>query len=316
MEDKDQLAVPFRDPVLQAILRFKIDEVSDNFSPADIDLAKEVVKDLYDSYSPENLDWPEDLDDDWSPESGNGFPNFAIEEFIARRPKPAVVTREEMGLLKELDLGSHLDDPYIEDISGLNFATNLKTLSLTANVDLESEIRLKTIEALASLSNLEELDLSQNCLEDIDAIQHMAGLRNLSISSMSVPRGDLTPVGNAKHLEYLYISTEDYSGHHQDLYWEPLSQLKNLRELEIFDFSEDTFYLEDVSFIGGMSKLEEFTFLGTMFWDDEALSPLLQLNNLKRVEIRSSGASRMEKYPFDRVRSELQRRNVEFSFWG
>ncbi|RKU05650.1 hypothetical protein C6502_22240 [Candidatus Poribacteria bacterium] len=84
----------------------------------------------------------------------------------------------------------------INDLTGLQYATNLENLHLWEN-------QIQDVTPLANLTKLTELNLAYNAVESVAPI---AGLINLQRLNLTINRvQDITPLANLINLEFLYI---------------------------------------------------------------------------------------------------------------
>ena len=84
----------------------------------------------------------------------------------------------------------------INDLTGLQYATNLEHLALWGN-------QIADLSPLANLTKLTELNLAYNAVESVEPI---AGLINLQRLNLTINRvRDITPLANLINLEFLYI---------------------------------------------------------------------------------------------------------------
>lgn len=105
----------------------------------------------------------------------------------------------EIGILTGLEYATNLQSlsllsNLITDISALSGLVNLRTLNLEGN-------RITDISALSGLTNLEELNLKQNRISDISVLSGLTNLRTLSIHRNSV--SDLSPLTALTCLKWL-----------------------------------------------------------------------------------------------------------------
>ena len=211
----------------------------------------------------------------------------AIAESLSKSPN-APITVEDMEELRRFRAG----DRGIQDLTGLQFATNLSQLYLEDN-------QISDLSPLAGLTGLSELWLHDNPVSDISPLK---GLKNLIklwfnrtlVSDLSPVRGlinltrlefpgtmvsDLSPVRgliNLTHLSFYDTLVSDLS---------PISRLVNLKHINIDDLSGLPFNL---SALMGLTKLEEISIHDGNISD---LTPLASLTGLKELHITNSGIS-------------------------
>ena len=115
----------------------------------------------------------------------------AIRETLAL-PDGVPLTQLEMLRLQRLKAWRR----EINDLTGLQYATNLELLALWGN-------QIKDITPLANLTKLRELNLAYNAVESVEPL---AGLINLQTLNLTINRvQDITPLANLINLEFLYI---------------------------------------------------------------------------------------------------------------
>lgn len=133
------------------------------------------------------------------------------------------------------------DNMGFNNLSGLEYATDLETLSLEMN-------NIEDIGPLATLSNLTSLSLSGNRIKDLTPISNLGNLETLHLEFNEIT--DLTPLATLTNLTTLTLS----GNYIQDL--SPLSGLTNLEML----------YL-DGNMIADVSPLQGLTNLNTLLLD-------------------------------------------------
>ena len=140
----------------------------------------------------------------------------AIRETLAL-PAAAPLTQQEMVRLKVL----YAEDRDIADLTGLDYATNLIHLDLSA-------CGIVDIAPLADLTRLQKLHLSTNKIVDIAPLANLTQLEFLNLN-YNYPLTDINPLANLIKLEILKLNGNLI----QDI--TPLSNLTNLRHLEIVE---------------------------------------------------------------------------------
>ncbi len=195
----------------------------------------------------------------------------------------------------------------IEDLSGMEYAVNLKVLSL-----LENDIN--NISPLSGLDNLVNLRLGNNDINDISPLSGLESLEKLYLGSNDF--NDLSPLSNLENLEWLnlwdnelsdiaplsglvnlgalYLDRNDISDltplselgdlerlwlHHNNIGdISPLTGLESLKELYIWN--------NEISDISPLSGLGSLVRLGLQHNDISDISPLLGLNDLLWINLR------------------------------
>ena len=203
----------------------------------------------------------------------------AIAEALGKSPN-SPITVQEMERLRELDARNR----DIQDLTGLQLATNLSALDLDNN-------EISDISPIAGLINLRRLDLVDNPISDISPVRGLTnliklGLRLTLVSDISPVRGltnltifsfrgtqvsDLSPLAGLINLEQLDFSNTSESI--SDL--SPLAGLINLKLVRSWNNS-----ISDLSPLAGLTTLEIVDFCGG---DISDLTPLAKLPNLKEL---------------------------------
>ena len=173
--------------------------------------------------------------------------------------------REELGLrietpftqlvlnqLTGLDAGNH----QIEDLTGLEHATNLKRLNLPLN-------NISDLNPLSGLTNLENLHLWGNPISDLSPLLNLTNLKHLDLGGCQV--SDITPLENLTQLTYL---TLHYNWRIVDI--APIANLTQLVELRL---SHNR--IVDISPLANLSELRVLTIFGNQIADHTPLDGLL-----------------------------------------
>ena len=121
---------------------------------------------------------------------------------------------------------------YIIDLSPLLELQNLNQLSLSNTTQCLSD--------LSELKQLKALYMSCSGLEDISFLAELTNLEELDISENDI--SDLTPLSGLKNLKYLYL----YSNNISDI--SPLAELTNLERLDL-RYNEGITDYSPVSFV-------------------------------------------------------------------
>ena len=207
----------------------------------------------------------------------------AIAEALGKSPT-APITVQEMEGLDELRANGR----GIQDLSGLQFATNVTLLRLANNEisdlssiaglinlrDLEVENnRISDISPYRGLKNLVSTSFGDNMVSDISPLAQLVNLDHLAFINNNV--SDLSPLAGLINLKKLNILNNDAS----DL--SPLAGLINLTDLDVANNN-----ISDLAPIAGLINLGSLEFSQS---DVSDLSPLAGLVNLQRI--RSWGHS-------------------------
>ena len=181
----------------------------------------------------------------------------AIAEALGKGPN-APITVEEMEGLGRLEARNR----DIQDLTGLQLATNLNELFLNNN-------QVSDLSPIAGLINLRVLDLWNTPVSNLSPLTGLKNLSNLILGVTSV--SDLSPLIGLINLERLHF----YGAPVSDL--SPLAGLINLKYLA---FSSKS--ISDLSPVVGLINLETITSWGSPISD---LSPLAGLTKLRDLEI-------------------------------
>ena len=179
----------------------------------------------------------------------------AIAEALGKSPNAPIIVEEMEGLGK---LDARNRD--IQDLTGLQFATNLSKIDLRDN-------EISDLSPLAGLINLRELRLDHN-FQPSD-LSPLAGLINLEVLDFTFNVSDLSPLAGLINLEYLHFTDTNVSD---------LSPLAGLINLESLGFSR-TPSISDISPLAGLVNLK---FIGS--WGN-AISDLSPLAGLTKLEV-------------------------------
>ena len=186
----------------------------------------------------------------------------AIAEVLGKSPNVPITVEdmEGLGQLRAPNRG-------IQDLTGLQLATNLKTLVLNDN-------QISDLSPIAGLIRLDSLWIFRNPVSDISPVRNLTNLISLAVSETLVT--DLSPVAGLINLERLFFSNESSSL--SDL--SPLAGLINLEYINSWGNS-----ISDLSPLAGLTKLETIDFCGGNISD---LTPLAGLTGLKELYLVSN----------------------------
>ena len=194
-------------------------------------------------------------------------------------PEAVPLTQQQMLRLTKLDAGG---DRGITDLTGLEYATNLKSLGLYHNpiTDISLLAHLTKLERfnlwgcqivdlnpLRSLKNLKGVTLGNNQISDISPLAELASLTFLEIESNQI--SDISSLAALTNLTVLQLD------HNRIVDFSPLANLVNLKELWINDN-----FGTDISPLQGLN-LTDFRY--DEVCDIESLLPLVR----ERIENRS-----------------------------
>lgn len=198
----------------------------------------------------------------------------------ANREATAVVTEAEMKTLTSLSAGGYDEAAgtwrYVSDLTGLEKATNLTSLSLegwvidisavsglTNLTSLELRGLFTDISAVSGLTNLTTLDLGGR-FTDISAVSGLTNLTTLDLGGSSLT--DISAVSNLTNLTTLRLS-----GSFTDI--SAVSGLTNLTYLELWHTS-----------VSDISHLSDLTNLTTLFLSLSRVSDISHLSDLTKLQ--------------------------------
>ena len=178
-------------------------------------------------------------------------------------------------------------DEQITDLTGLEHATNLQSLSIgnhsvsnlspianltnLTNLTLENN-NISDLSPLAALTNLEELTLDENNISDLSPL---ANLTNLTILTLTDNRiSDVTPLANLTNLTRLSVTENDVSD---------ITPLANLTKLTNLSFNKT-----NVRAIPPLDGLKELTTLRGEDSQIRDISGLRGLTKLKWLFLRNN----------------------------
>ena len=217
------------------------------------------------------------------------FPDSNLRAAVAEalgKGANAPITAEEMGTLSKLETINR----GIQDLTGLQFATNLNLLDIREN-------QISELSPIAGLTTLRTLRLDDNAISDLSPVKGLKELTTLEFNWNRV--SDISPVRNLKNLTYLYASNNQISD---------LSPVAGLINLELITISDNNITnlmplaglislwhiditlnnVSDLSPLVGLTNLKEFVFVRN---DISDLSPVAPLVNLEIIHGTSTSVS-------------------------
>ncbi len=211
----------------------------------------------------------------------------------------AAVLRKELGLALEspitkldmlglvtLHINPSAETSGITDLTGLQYATNLKNVYMWDNqiVDLtplaglkrltQLEIvksKISDVRPLAELTQLRALNLSDNQISDVSPLAGLTQLRSLDLSFNQISDVTLRPLAGLTHLHYLSLRDNNIS----DI--TPLAELTNLIALKLGGNR-----ITDLTPLTGLTALGELYLAANQISD---VRPLANLTNLTTLDI-------------------------------
>jgi internalin A len=138
----------------------------------------------------------------------------------------------ELPNLKYLDLSS----TPVDDLSVLSGLIHLQSLKLQMNCKYNG---FANVDGLKSLTNLKELDLSDNIIDDVNGLKDLTNLEKLSLEDTGLK--DISTLSGLTNLQYFNLNRNDI---------EDISSLSGLTDLQYLDLGRNP-----VSNISALSKL-------------------------------------------------------------
>lgn len=178
-----------------------------------------------------------------------------IAETLNKQPN-VPLTRADMARLQRLN--AHNRD--IEDLTGLEFATNLQEIRANNNL-------IADVSPLAGLSRLDVIEFRENVIRDLSPLSGLINLRWLIVNGNLI--SDVSPVADLRLLEGLEISGNAISD---------FSALAGLPKLERIWFSENP--LADFSDFGALPSLRTLHTWGTPVINLEGVRAFPKLQRL------------------------------------
>ena len=172
-----------------------------------------------------------------------------------------------------------LVDSEVKDFSPLANLTSLQQLFVGGGVLEGVSIPFSDISILSNLTNLTDLDLSNNLISDISALKNLTKLVNLDLTANAVSDiGVLSGLTNLVRLELYFNKISDI---------EPLSELENLQQLYI---GYNQISNSELSRLQGLQRLIALSLNGNKISDLSALlaNPVLGLYDNSSVSLNSN----------------------------
>ena len=165
-------------------------------------------------------------------------------------PNGAPITRDAMLQLIKLRPGSR----GIENLSGVEFAKNLRELSIWGNP-------ITDLSPIAGLTKLELLYMWGTPISDITPLANLANLINLRLNYCNV--ADISPVAHLLKLEKLSLAGNGITD---------VGPLANLTQLRLLNLENNG--IVDVRPLAGLRRLETLTIEGNRITDHSPLDGL------------------------------------------
>ena len=210
------------------------------------------------------------------------IPDPNLEQFVRETlqlPNDVQIEHGHMLQLRDLDAGG---DRGIENLTGLEYATNIVTLSLYHNpIEDISPLasmtkmtgfnlwgcRIVDSSPLRNLKNLNWIVLGNNQISDLSPLSELTNLTSLNLSANQIY--DISPLANLVNLQHLWIDQNSV---------EDVTILANLTQ--VIRLRADTNKIHDINPLVNLSLLEELWLNGNAITD---ITPLTKLKNLQKL---------------------------------
>ena len=148
----------------------------------------------------------------------------------------------------------------IQDLTGLEYATNLKSLVLSVN-------NIQDITPLAGLIKLEVLGLRRNPITDLTPLANLTNLTYIHLGNVKL--SDITPLANLTKLKEALLN---------NMQLQDITPLANLTQLIALSLAKNQ--IVDISALANLTQLEELWLNNNQIVDVTPLANLTQLTNL------------------------------------
>ena len=192
------------------------------------------------------------------------IPDAALQTAIASAlgvGADATVLRGDLRALTVLDA----QGAGIADLTGLAFATGLRTMDLSDN-------RIADVSALAGLTGLRWLALEGNQIADVSALSGLTDLRWLYLRHNQI--ADVSALSGLTDLRWLYLSHNQIAD---------IAALSGLTGLGSLDLAANQ--IADVSALSGLTRLEQLYLGGNQV---AGISALMGLTSLRWVDLAAN----------------------------
>ncbi|MCM3653566.1 leucine-rich repeat domain-containing protein [Metabacillus litoralis] len=194
------------------------------------------------------------------------------EKVVFGDPQLEKAIKAEFGLERDLFVSDmkaleelYLDRKRINDLSGLEAATNLQRLSLSAN-------RITDLTPLAALKNLTELSVDDNPITNFTALKGLTNLTTLTLGATGIT--DLSVLADLQNLDSLALDRNNLES------LATLPALKNLVFLSIYD--------NNLKSLKGIEKVAQLEYLYADGNPLLSITDIQQLSKIKDVNIAFS----------------------------
>ncbi len=147
------------------------------------------------------------------------------------------ISKDELSHINFFSFGYGCREGYIKDLSGLEYATGLKTIDL-------SYTGVKDVSPIMKLNNLENLDISGMKMDDYSWLSNFSKMKRLDISRTKIQ--DFSFLNNMPELEKLNVASTSITD---------FSFLKNMPELEELNVGNTS--ITDLDFLKNLKNYKK-----------------------------------------------------------
>ena len=217
------------------------------------------------------------------------IPDSHLREAIRRAVDRDLITPAAMAELTELppetDNFNSTRLENVSDLTGLEHATNLRSLDLNPAWRKPNSNSVSDLSPLVGLTNLESLDLSGNSISDISALANLTRLNRLDLANNTI--SDISALANLTNLSgFLFLSNNNITD---------FSVLANLSNLSSLGLSGNS--ISDISVLAGLTNLDGLFLRDNNITDISALANLTRLNRLNLANNTISDISALANLP-------------------
>ena len=148
----------------------------------------------------------------------------------------------------------------IQDLTGLEYATNLESLVLSVN-------NIQDITPLAGLIKLEVLELRRNPITNLTPLANLTNLTYIHLGNVKL--SDITPLANLTELKEALLN---------NMQLQDITPLANLTQLIVLSLAKNQ--IVDISALANLTRLEELWLNNNRIVDVSPLATLTQLEEL------------------------------------
>lgn len=177
------------------------------------------------------------------------------------------ISKDELSHINFFSFGYGCREGYIKDLSGLEYATGLKTIDL-------SYTGVKDVSPIMKLNNLENLDISGMKMDDYSWLSNFSKMKRLDISRTKIQ--DFSFLNNMPELEKLNVASTSITD---------FSFLKNMPELEELNVGNTS--ITDLDFLKNLKnykKLETLCVYDTAVSDLDAISGFVNIRRKTNLD--------------------------------